>query len=800
MQRKHASLLGLLFAGAALAAPGIAAAHPVTVDGSAAEWLTRQPTAGNLGLVARNAMGQGEYIWRDALADTRTDLATPEVVADIAAFQVTGDATGVSFLLRRAPGVDLSGAPIQVQIAIDVDRVAGSGQEFFAEFGDTKVANGARWELLVETLFGSGGTGKVIDTAFNQVVMVPAVQGAGGDVEIFVPWTALGRMAPPAEPLRFTVATFRCQANSDLTIDIGGAMFSNALDAISDYGDPAAAMFPNTYQDVQDLVVDYSFDVHFRPDGEVYAPLVVQRFLSASSGGGSDEWYAVTNVTPGALALGGFKLGDEEAPDGSEGMFTFPAATLAAGATFTVARSGSAYQAFFNKAPDAEMPPGASMAVPNMTAFTQWTSAASPDMSLTNAGDEILVLDASNTIVDVVVFGNGAYAGVTTFTPAPGTDEVASRDAMSSDTDDCQVDFTNAGKTCTADAQCGGACDACVNNACGHKPMGAACPDANPCNGDEICDGNGACVANPAPICDDDNPCTNDGCTPATGCTHMPLADGASCSDDDVCNGVEICMTGMCSPSPALNCDDMDPCTIDSCDAMSGCASAPAPAGSSCSDGDPCNGAETCDAAGTCAAGPPPDCDDLNPCTIDSCDAMGGCTHADVADGTACGDGDVCNGEELCMAGVCAGGAALDCDDQNPCTSDTCDPRAGCASVNEAAGTACDDGDMCTQGDECDGNGTCVSGQGGCGGAGGMGGMGGMGGAGGMGGSPTTTTTTTTTSGGGGDGGQGGGTLEDGGCGCRAAGDGDGARLGWLAALGIVASLARLRRRRDERS
>ncbi|MEZ4309476.1 MAG: hypothetical protein R3F14_15680 [Polyangiaceae bacterium] len=173
----------------------------------------------------------------------------------------------------------LAGAPIQVQIAIDIDRVAGSGQEYFAEFGDTKVADGARWERLVETLFGSGGAAKVIDNNFNQVAMVQAVQGATGEIEIFVPWTALGLAAPPKAPLRFSVATFRCQPNQDLTIDIGGPDFSNALDAISNYGDPAAAVFPNTYQEVQDLIVDYSFDVHFNAEGEVYAP----SWCSASS-------------------------------------------------------------------------------------------------------------------------------------------------------------------------------------------------------------------------------------------------------------------------------------------------------------------------------------------------------------------------------------------------------------------------------------------------------------------------------------------------------------------------------------
>lgn len=791
MSIKHAPLIGLLIAGTTLAIPNAAEAHPVTVDGSAAEWLTRLPNADNLGLVARNAAGQGEYIWRDALADTRTDLATPEVVADIAAFQVTGDATGVGFLLRRAPGVALAGAPIQVQIAIDVDRVDGSGQEFFAEFADTKVASNARWEFLVETLFGSGGTAKVIDTNFNQVAMVSAMQGAAGDVEIFVPWTALGLMGPPATPLRFSVATFRCQMNSDLTIDIGGSMFSNALDAITDYGDPAAAMYPNTYQDVQDLIVNYSFDIHFNQSGEVYAPLVVQSFLSNASGGGSDEWVTVKNVSPNALPLGGFKLGDEETPDGNEGMLSFPAAMLAPGASFTMARAGAAYQAFFGQPPNAELPPGASMAVPDMSPFLPWTAGAAGTFALNNPGDELLILDPSNTLIDVATYGTGAYPGVTPFTPAPGTDDVLSRGPMSADTDACQVDFSNLGKTCTADVQCGNICKACVSNACTNKPMGSACPNANPCDGDEICDGAGLCIPNPAPICDDMNPCTVDGCTPANGCTHTALMDGSPCPDGDICNGNEVCTMGMCGGGMPLACDDQDPCTIDTCDPVMGCASADAPEGSPCPDGDACNGTETCDAMGACVPGMPLDCDDQNPCTVDSCDAMGGCAHVDAADGTACSDGDVCNGEELCMAGACSPGATLDCDDQNMCTADTCDPVMGCSSANEPAGTACDNGDSCSEPDTCDGNGVCVPGS--CGGAGG-GGAGG-GGAGGGGGTGGSTSTTTSTGEGGGTGGQGGDTIDEGGCGCRTAGDERSGSIAWLATLGLVAALARRRRR-----
>jgi hypothetical protein len=43
-----------------------------------------------------------------------------------------------------------------------------------------------------------------------------------------------------------------------------------------------------------------------------------------------------------------------------------------------------------------------------------------------------------------------------------------------------------------------------------------------------------------------------------------------------------------------------------------------------------------------------------------------------------CADGSVCNGDEVCQAGVCIQGISLTCDDGNPCTRDACDPVNGC--------------------------------------------------------------------------------------------------------------------------
>ena len=50
-----------------------------------------------------------------------------------------------------------------------------------------------------------------------------------------------------------------------------------------------------------------------------------------------------------------------------------------------------------------------------------------------------------------------------------------------------------------------------------------------------------------------------------------------------------------------------------------------------------------------------------------------------------CADGTLCNGIERCLAGTCAPATApLACDDGDVCTTDSCDPAAGCAHDNIA--------------------------------------------------------------------------------------------------------------------
>jgi len=121
--------------------------------------------------------------------------------------------------------------------------------------------------------------------------------------------------------------------------------------------------------------------------------------------------------------------------------------------------------------------------------------------------------------------------------------------------------------------------------------------------------------------CDDQSVCTVDACN-AGVCVHEAI----TCSDGDACNGEETCDPGSgCAPGTPPVCDDGDVCNgIESCDAGSGCVPG---APLDCDDADVCNGGETCDPLLGCMDGVPLTCSDDNECTIDTCDAASGCRY-----------------------------------------------------------------------------------------------------------------------------------------------------------------------------
>jgi len=92
----------------------------------------------------------------------------------------------------------------------------------------------------------------------------------------------------------------------------------------------------------------------------------------------------------------------------------------------------------------------------------------------------------------------------------------------------------------------------------------AECNDSVACTIDQCVVG-GLCMHTPV-----DGMCTGAGehCDTTRGCTTMTMShcsvDG-DCDDHHYCNGTEHCAGGLCAPGTTVDCDDGNPCTVDSC-------------------------------------------------------------------------------------------------------------------------------------------------------------------------------------------------------------------------------------------
>ncbi|HIA02241.1 MAG TPA: hypothetical protein EYN66_10085, partial [Myxococcales bacterium] len=125
--------------------------------------------------------------------------------------------------------------------------------------------------------------------------------------------------------------------------------------------------------------------------------------------------------------------------------------------------------------------------------------------------------------------------------------------------------------------------------------------------------------------CNDSNSCTADQCDADTGqCVFIPTA--AGCDDGDSCSVGDHCVSGTCvSGDVARNCNDDNPCTVESCLPSVGCKFEPTL------------------------------CNDANACTVDSCDPAVGCLFEAQSDGAHCDDGNPGTGPDSCTDGICTG-------------------------------------------------------------------------------------------------------------------------------------------------
>ena len=188
------------------------------------------------------------------------------------------------------------------------------------------------------------------------------------------------------------------------------------------------------------------------------------------------------------------------------------------------------------------------------------------------------------------------------------------------------------------------------------------------------------------------------------GCAIVgPCDDGNLCTENDTCDGFN------CAGTPIDCGSESSTCAVGSCNGLTGlCEGLPTNEGGACNDGNLCTTGDVC-TAGACGGGPV-DCSFLDSqCTEGQCDGgNGGCVSVNINEGGPCDDGNSCNSNDICLAGVCSAcgnnstdaGCGETCD---PPLAGICDPTCHavvCGNSIIQSGEECDDGNA-TSGDGC---------------------------------------------------------------------------------------------------
>ena len=245
---------------------------------------------------------------------------------------------------------------------------------------------------------------------------------------------------------------------------------------------------------------------------------------------------------------------------------------------------------------------------------------------------------------------------------------------------------------------------------------GEEASDEGGCGCDEDCEASGTCCEDRCDVCSDQ--CESESAGSCVGACGMQALDGL-CFCDSTCAGFGDCCPDACAEC-GVGCNPGEAPEVPCADGLTYAG---------CCDGSALvwceNGATT---SIECTFGCGEWKSDLNyydclsSSSIDSspepsgsfpllCEDIQGGEKSCIQDGD-CNDGDACSGIETCQGGLCASGEALQCDDTNPCTADSCHPQTGCVS-SPVSGVLCGGEGACDSGGTCD-NGMCVSGPGPC--------------------------------------------------------------------------------------
>jgi hypothetical protein len=162
---------------------------------------------------------------------------------------------------------------------------------------------------------------------------------------------------------------------------------------------------------------DHFFPIIFKnwpPPGQL---LISEVLYDPVVGEPEGEWIEIYNHGGKPVELSAYKVGDEETPGEGEGMYQFPAGTsLKPYSVAVIANRAVEYYQMYGIYPDYEFQESDPY-IPTMIKYKNW---AGGSVSLSNTGDEVVLINELDELVDSVSWGASSFA----FDPSvPGVGE-----------------------------------------------------------------------------------------------------------------------------------------------------------------------------------------------------------------------------------------------------------------------------------------------------------------------------------------------------------------------------------------
>jgi len=285
----------------------------ITIDGNPSDWGTYDCTNKAPGLHLETVNGIPQWIWCDPEGDERTDFESPDPRADLLQFRVTADENylyGLVIVKQMPFNIGDNGGTF---VAIAINRNGSpTGAVWFSGNSETKVDSNAKWQYqvvlnLADSRYSGqgrtqvtddlqsnwGGIYYIVDSTWSFQSDPDARVGADvsrSAIEFRVKWSTIGG-APSGGSFLLRISLITARGWSNYGGNGGGTwgipFNEQSDDTVSDALDCITITGPNTWDEVQDQVVNYYIDLYFATTPPYYPipePIVIPLLVAGAGG------------------------------------------------------------------------------------------------------------------------------------------------------------------------------------------------------------------------------------------------------------------------------------------------------------------------------------------------------------------------------------------------------------------------------------------------------------------------------------------------------------------------------------